>query len=202
MNLSSNMIRIGITGGIGAGKSFVCDRLSTMGFPIFDCDKEGKNLMNSNPIVRFRLTELLGQECYTNDTLNKAFVAQQIFSNPELKKEVEAIVHPAVAGQFAQWAESQDTPFVFIESAILFESGFDQYMDKVIVVDADKEVRTHRILKRDACSKEQAEERINAQMSDTERRKKADYILQNNPASDINSQLFELMKVLYKLPSN
>ena len=70
------------------------------------------------------------------------------------------------------------------------------------MVDADKEVRIDRILKRDACSKEQAEERINAQMSDTERRKKADYILQNNPASDINSQLFELMKVLYKLPSN
>ncbi len=192
-------MRIGITGGIGAGKSFVCQRIQTMGFPIFDCDKEGKELMNTHPIVRFRLTELLGQECYVNDTLNKAFVAQQIFSNPTLKKEVESIVHPIVAERFAQWAETQDTPFVFIESAILYESGFDQYMDKVIVVDADKEVRTHRILKRDACSKEQAEERINAQMSDTERRKKADYIIQNNPGSDINSQLFELMKKLYKL---
>ena len=196
------MIRIGITGGIGAGKSFVCKRLSTMGFPIFDCDKEGKNLMNNDPIVRFRLTELLGQECYQDNTLNKAFVAQQIFSNPALKKEVEAIVHPAVAQQFAQWAEAQEAPLVFVESAILFESGFDQYMDKVVVVDADRDVRIQRTLERDGCSKEQAEKRISSQMSDAERRKKADYIIQNNPASDINSQLFELTKVLYKLSLN
>lgn len=173
-----------------------------MGFPIFDCDKEGKNLMNNDPIVRFRLTELLGQECYQDNTLNKAFVAQQIFSNPALKKEVEAIVHPAVAQQFAQWAEAQEAPLVFVESAILFESGFDQYMDKVVVVDADRDVRIQRTLERDGCSKEQAEKRISSQMSDAERRKKADYIIQNNPASDINSQLFELTKVLYKLSLN
>ena len=196
------MIRIGITGGIGAGKSFVCKRLSTMGFPIFDCDKEGKNLMNNDPIVRFRLTELLGQECYQDNTLNKAFVAQQIFSNPALKKEVEAIVHPAVAQQFAQWAEAQEAPLVFVESAILFESGFDQYIDKVVVVDADRDVRIQRTLERDGCSKEQAEKRISSQMNDAERRKKADYIIQNNPASDINSQLFELTKALYKLSLN
>ena len=196
------MIKIGITGGIGAGKSFVCKRLSAMGFPIFDCDKEGKLIMNSHPIVRFRLTELLGQECYQNDTLNRAFVAEKIFNNPTLKQQVEAIVHPIVAEQFSQWASKQNAPIVLVESAILYESGFDKQVDKVIVVDANTETRIERTMKRDACSKEQAEERINAQMSDTERRKKADYILQNNPASDINSQLFELMKVLYKLPSN
>ena len=196
------MIRIGITGGIGAGKSFVCNRLSTMGFPIFDCDKEGKQLMNTNATVRSKMIDLLGEECYLNNELNKGFVANKIFNHPAIKQQVEAIVHPAVAEQFAQWAEAQETPFVFVESAILFESGFDQYMDKVIVVDADKDVRIQRTLKRDGCTKEQAEERIGAQMNDTERRKKADYIIQNNPASDINSQLFDLMKELYKLPLN
>lgn len=195
------MIRIGITGGIGAGKSFVCKRLSTMGFPIFDCDKTGKEIMNSHPIVRFRLTELLGQECYQNEQLNKQFVAQQIFNNPTLKKDVEAIVHPMVAQKFAEWAEDQTTPFIFVESAILYESGFDQYIDKVVVVVANKDVRIARIMKRDACSKEQAEERMGAQMSDEEKQKKADYIIQNNPKSDINSQLFELVKKLYLLTS-
>ena len=193
------MIKIGITGGIGAGKSFVCKRLSAMGFPIFDCDKEGKLIMNSHPIVRFRLTELLGQECYQNDTLNRAFVAEKIFNNPTLKQQVEAIVHPMVAEQFTTWAAAQDSPFVFVESAILYESGFDQQVDKVVVVDANKETRIVRILQRDACSKSQAEERINAQMSSEEKQKKADYIIVNNHGSDINSQLFDLVKKLYKL---
>lgn len=196
------MIRIGITGGIGAGKSFISKRLVTMGFPIFDCDKEGKELMNFHPIVRFRLTELLGQECYQNNTLNKPFVAQQIFNNPTLKQEVEAIVHPMVAQKFAEWAEDQTGPLIFVESAILYESGFDQYLDKVIAIAASKDVRIARIMKRDACSKEQAQERMNAQMNDEEKIKKADYVIQNNPDSDINSQLFELVKKLYLLNSH
>lgn len=193
------MIKVGITGGIGAGKSFVCKRFAAMGFPVFDCDKESKLLMNTHQVVRFRLTELLGQECYQNDTLNRAFVAEKIFNNPTLKQQVEAIVHPVVAEQFSQWASEQNTPIVLVESAILYESGFDKQVDKVIVVDANTETRIERTMKRDACSKEQAEQRINAQMSNQEKIKKADYIIQNNPGSDINSQLFELMKKLYKL---
>lgn len=193
------MIKVGITGGIGAGKSFVCKRFAAMGFPVFDCDKESKLLMNTHQVVRFRLTELLGQECYQNDTLNRAFVAEKIFNNPTLKQQVEAIVHPIVAEQFSQWASEQNAPIVLVESAILYESGFDKQVDKVIVVDANTETRIERTMKRDACSKEQAEQRINAQMSNQEKIKKADYIIQNNPGSDINSQLFELMKKLYKL---
>lgn len=193
------MIKVGITGGIGAGKSFVCKRFAAMGFPVFDCDKESKLLMNTHQVVRFRLTELLGQECYQNDTLNRAFVAEKIFNNPTLKQQVEAIVHPVVAEQFSQWASEQNAPIVLVESAILYESGFDKQVDKVIVVDANTETRIERTMKRDACSKEQAEQRINAQMSNQEKIKKADYIIQNNPGSDINSQLFELMKKLYKL---
>lgn len=193
------MIKVGITGGIGAGKSFVCKRFAAMGFPVFDCDKESKLLMNTHQVVRFRLTELLGQECYQNDTLNRAFVAEKIFNNPTLKQQVEAIVHPIVAEQFNQWASEQNAPIVLVESAILYESGFDTQVDKVIVVDANTETRIERTMKRDACSKEQAEQRINAQMSNQEKIKKADYIIQNNLGSDINSQLFELMKKLYKL---
>lgn len=193
------MIKVGITGGIGAGKSFVCKRFAAMGFPVFDCDKESKLLMNTHQVVRFRFTELLGQECYQNDTLNRAFVAEKIFNNPTLKQQVEAIVHPMVAEQFNQWASKQNAPIVLVESAILYESGFDKQVDKVIVVDANTETRIERTMKRDACTKEQAEQRINAQMSNQEKIKKADYIIQNNPGSDINSQLFELMKKLYKL---
>lgn len=194
------MLRIGITGGIGAGKSFISKRLAAMGFPIFDCDIQSKRLMNEDPAIRIQLVDLLGVECYNEEGLNRAFVAQCLFSDSSIKAAIEQIVHPKVAMAFANWAKEQNSPLVFVESAILYESGFDQYVDKVIMVDADEEVRIRRILQRDACSYEQAQARIQAQASTAEKRKKADYILENNPQSDVNQQLFQLVKKLYQLP--
>ena len=194
------MLRIGITGGIGAGKSFISKRLVAMGFPIFDCDSQSKRLMNEDPAIRIQLVDLLGVECYNEEGLNRAFVAQRLFSDSSIKAAIEQIVHPKVAMAFANWAEEQNSPLVFVESAILYESGFDQHVDKVIMVDADEEVRIRRILQRDACSYEQAQARIQAQASTAEKRKKADYILENNPQSDVNQQLFQLVKKLYQLP--
>ncbi len=194
------MLRIGITGGIGAGKSFVSKRLTTMGFPVFDCDSQGKRLMNEDPAIRIQLIDLLGVECYNEDGLNRAYVAQRLFNDSNIKAAIEQIVHPKVAIAFANWAEEQNSPLVFVESAILYESGFDQYVDKIIMVDADQEVRISRILHRDICTRAQAEERIQAQASSADKRKKADYIIENNPHNDVNQQLFQLVKQLYQLP--
>jgi dephospho-CoA kinase len=191
------MLRIGITGGIGAGKTFVSKRLEAMGFPIFDSDKVAKQLMNTNPEIRIKLTEWIGEECYNENGLNRAFVAQKMFNNAELKQQIEQLVHPKVAQAFDKWAEEQESNLVFIESAILYESGFDQYVDKVLMVDADTETRIKRTMQRDICSREQAEQRVNAQMDQAEKRKRADFVLENNPYSDVNAQLFKLVKSLY-----
>jgi dephospho-CoA kinase len=102
-----------------------------------------------------------------------------------------------VAQAFDKWAEEQESNLVFIESAILYESGFDQYVDKVLMVDADTETRIKRTMQRDICSREQAEQRVNAQMDQAEKRKRADFVLENNPYSDVNAQLFKLVKSLY-----
>jgi dephospho-CoA kinase len=193
------MLRIGITGGIGAGKTFVSKRLEAMGFPIFDSDKVAKQLMNNNPEIRIKLTEWIGEECYNENGLNRAFVAQKMFNNAELKQQIEQLVHPKVAQAFDKWAEEQESNLVFIESAILYESGFDQYVDKVLMVDADTETRIKRTMQRDICSREQAEQRVNAQMDQAEKRKRADFVLENNPYSDVNAQLFKLVKSLYVL---
>jgi dephospho-CoA kinase len=193
------MLRIGITGGIGAGKTFVSKRLEAMGFPIFDSDKVAKQLMNTNPEIRIKLTEWIGEECYNENGLNRAFVAQKMFNNAELKQQIEQLVHPKVAQAFDKWAEEQESNLVFIESAILYESGFDQYVDKVLMVDADTETRIKRTMQRDICSREQAEQRVNAQMDQAEKRKRADFVLENNPYSDVNAQLFKLVKSLYIL---
>jgi dephospho-CoA kinase len=191
------MLRIGITGGIGAGKTFVSKRLEAMGFPIFDSDKVAKQLMNTNPEIRIKLSEWIGEECYNENGLNRAFVAQKMFNNAELKQQIEQLVHPKVAQAFDKWAEEQESNLVFIESAILYESGFDQYVDKVLMIDADKETRIKRTMQRDICSREQAEQRVNAQMDQVEKRKRADFVLENNPYSDVNAQLFKLVKSLY-----
>jgi dephospho-CoA kinase len=155
--------------------------------------------MNQDILVQDQLIQLLGKECYTEDgTLNRPYVAKLIFNNEQLKQDLENIVHPKVAQAFNQWAEAQNSPFVFVESAILYESGFDAHVDKVIVVDADMEVRIQRVMQRDLCTREQAEQRIKAQMDSAEKQKRAHYIIYNNPTEEINSQLFKLVKSLYK----
>jgi dephospho-CoA kinase len=155
--------------------------------------------MNTNPEIRIKLSEWIGEECYNENGLNRAFVAQKMFNNAELKQQIEQLVHPKVAQAFEKWAEEQESNLVFIESAILYESGFDQYVDKVLMVDADTETRIKRTMQRDICSREQAEQRVNAQMDQAEKRKRADFVLENNPYSDVNAQLFKLVKSLYVL---
>lgn len=193
------MIRIGITGGIGSGKTFVSKRLQAMGFPVFDSDKVSKQLMNTNAEIRIKLTEWIGEACYNEHGLNRSYVAQKMFGNDDLKLQIEQLVHPKVAAAFEKWTQEQESNLVFIESAILYECGFDKYVDKVLLVDADTETRIRRTMQRDICSREQAEQRVNAQMSNADKRKRADFVIENNPHCDINAQLFKLAKQLYLL---
>lgn len=193
------MVRLGITGGIGSGKSYVCHRLHQLyGVPVYDSDTRAKQLMVSHPQVRSALVALLGTEVYTPEgALNKPLVARFLFASPQNAAAINAIVHPAVKDDFRQWAAAHaQAPVVVLESAILFESGFHSVVDAVLTVEAPLEVRIERVKSRDGATDEQIRARIRAQLTDAERALKAQHRLLNDGICSIDSQLHALYQSL------
>jgi dephospho-CoA kinase len=190
-------MKIGITGGIGSGKSYVCNIISQLGYPVYNCDKEAKRLMVNNPTIITELKNLIGKNAYTNqNTLNKTIIANYLFANEENASKINKIVHPVVKQDFMQWAEKQNTEFVFMESAILFESKFDETVDFSITICAPIEVRIQRTIKRDNTTQEQVEARINQQMSDDKRRSMADFHIDNGEGANPEKQIKQIISLL------
>jgi dephospho-CoA kinase len=190
-------MKIGITGGIGSGKSYVCNIISQLGYPVYNCDKEAKRLMVNNPTIITELKNLIGKNAYTNqNTLNKTIIANYLFANEENASKINKIVHPVVKQDFMQWAEKQNTEFVFMESAILFESKFDEIVDFSITICAPIEVRIQRTIKRDNTTQEQVEARINQQMSDDKRRSMADFHIDNGEGANPEKQIKQIISLL------
>lgn len=194
------MIKLGITGGIGSGKSFV-SRCLKEGFSVqvYDTDREAKRLMLEHEGIRADLIALLGEEVYTAAGLNKPLLAAYIFSSPENAQKVNAIVHPRVKEDFRNWAFRQEQAgcqLVGVESAILFESGFDREVDKTLTVSAPLELRITRVMERDRVGREQVLERITAQISDEERNRLSDFSVENAETSDIQAQLVRILTAL------
>ena len=194
------MIKLGITRGIGSGKSFV-SRCLKEGFSVqvYDTDREAKRLMLEHEGIRADLIALLGEEVYTAAGLNKPLLAAYIFSSPENAQKVNAIVHPRVKEDFRNWAFRQEQAgcqLVGVESAILFESGFDREVDKTLTVSAPLELRITRVMERDRVGREQVLERITAQISDEERNRLSDFSVENAETSDIHAQLVRILSVL------
>lgn len=196
------MIKVGITGGIGSGKSYVCHLLHSMGYPIYICDEEAKRLMNESHIIREKLTKLIGDDAYLfgeegeKATLNKPVVARFLFANAHNAQQINSIVHPVVKKDFAEWADRQYSDIVFQESAILFESGFDATVDKTVEVYAPHDIRLARAMYRDNASKEQIESRMAMQMNEEEKRKLADFCIINDGEEDLLHQIDELIQSL------
>lgn len=174
------MIKIGITGGIGSGKSVVASLLQLSGIPVYIADTESKKLTETSPVIRQKLTDLFGEELYATGKLNKPLLASFIFENPEQLQKVNAIIHPEVNRHFNEWVEKQQTQACAIESAILFESGFDQIVDKTLMVYAPIEIRIARVLERDTASREEIVRRIQNQMSDELKKEKCEYVIYND----------------------
>lgn len=151
---------VGVTGGIGAGKSYVCNMISGEGYPVYDSDKEARNITNHNPEVREKLMMLLGEDIYTDAGLDRKCVAQRVFSDPVLLQEMNQIVHPAVMSHFTEWVDRQEASLVFIESAILVSSGFDSVCDAIVYVTAPEQVRIERVIARDGMNVEEIKKRI------------------------------------------
>jgi len=189
------MIKVGITGGIGSGKSTVCKVFRTLGIPIFEADPVAKELMNADPILREKLIHLFGESVYlTNQTIDRKYLSGIVFNNPSLLVQLNAIVHPAVRKSFEDWCQIQQSPYVIHEAAILFESGFYKMMDKTIAVVTDEAERIQRVMKRNTISEEQVRQRIRNQWTDEQRIKLADFVIGNNDKELIIPQIIEIDK--------
>ncbi len=181
---------IGLTGGIGSGKSYIANGLRERGYMVYDCDKEAKRIINEDPQVRSQLIALLGSETYQGETYNTKHVAEQVFQNPTLLQQLNAIVHPAVRQDIL--SQQAIGSFLFIESAILFESGFNTLCKATICVTAPEELRIQRAMQRDGASEEQIRRRIVNQTSEAQRCAQASLILQNDGSNTLSSLLDQI----------
>ena len=173
------MYKVGITGGIGAGKSTLCDILRDMGVAVYDSDSRAKQLMSDDEALRDALVEAFGSGVYTSEGLDRGYLARCVFGDAEALQRLNGIVHPAVIRDFETWAEAQEGDYVVLESAILFESGLDSRVDAVVAVMAPEELRVERAMQRDGASREDILRRIRNQMSDDQRADNAKYAVVN-----------------------
>lgn len=185
------MMKTAITGGIGSGKSYVCARLKARGITVYDCDSAAKRIMRSSEEIRTALTQLIGPGTYTADgQLDKAAVAAFLLTSEDNARAIDGIVHPAVARDFTESGAA------WMECAILYESGFDRLVDRVVAVTAPEEVRVSRIVRRDGISADKAREWIARQMPQEEVARRADYEIVNDGTHDVDRQINELINKL------
>jgi len=172
---------VGITGGIGSGKTFVCHILESMGYPVFYSDKEAKAILMNDSNVKQQIIDLFGGESYQNNgNLNRDFLASKIFSDKKLLSKMNSIVHPAVRQYFKIWTEKQKSKIVFNEAAIIFEIGIAKNYDDVILVTASKDTKIKRIQKRDKSSIQDIEKRMNNQWTDEQKKKLTEFVIDND----------------------
>lgn len=190
------MLKIGITGGIGSGKSVVANILQQMGFPVYDSDSRAKALTQTNADIRQQLTAMFGDNLFKDNILDKKALSQLIFSSDINLKAVNAIIHPVVVGDFATWTTRQNAAAVFLESAILMESGLYQKMDKIILVTAPEKLRIDRVMKRSQLSEKEIRQRMQMQKGEEALAEKADFVILNDEKHLLIPQVHSILQKL------
>ena len=186
------MIKVAICGGIGSGKSTVCRMFAERGVAHYDSDSRAKALMNESAELHEALVAEFGEGCYEGGVLNRAYLASKVFGSEEQLSKLNSIVHPAVKADFLRWAEEQEGDYCILETAILFESGFDALVDQKVAILAPQPLRVIRAMERDGATKEQIEARIKAQMSDDELMARCDFAIVNIHLEDVEKDVAEL----------
>lgn len=187
------MLIVGITGGIGSGKTTVCKIFEVLGIPVYYADQRAQEILVHNKNVVDKVKQLLGEEAYVNEALNKSYIAARVFSNPALLAQYNAIVHPVVAEDTLHWtSQYANKPYVLKEAALLIESGAHRMLDKLILVSAPLELRIQRVMQRDQTDRETVMRRIQHQMSEEEKRKYADFLIVNDGSTSIISQVLDI----------
>lgn len=194
------MFRLGVTGGIGSGKSLVCGVLEKMGIPVYYADREARHLMNSDAELRLEIETFFGKEVYREGILDRKAMGDRVFGDRQLLSKLNELVHPFVQKDFDSWSKSwKGVPYVVEEAAILFESGAVKNMDLSVLVYAPKELRIARVEKRDGISRSQVVDRMKMQMIEEEKLKLADRVIYNDEQNLLLPQIVELHEDVLKL---
>lgn len=196
------MLNIGITGGIGSGKSTVCKIFESIGVPVYYADNRSKFLLANNPEVIQKVKELLGEDVYENEIPNRKKIAAIVFNDSEKLNALNAIMHPAVAKDSIHWQterQKEGHSYVLREAALVYETGMDKKLDKVIVVDAPKNMRIQRVIDRDNITEDEVLARMSKQMPQEEKNKRADFLIVNDGKTELIPQVRQLHQELIEL---
>lgn len=193
------MMIVGLTGGMGSGKSTVAQMFRDLGVPVYDSDAEAKQLMVNSIELKNAIIALLGENAYADATLDKGYIAEKVFKDPELLEKLNALVHPAVRTDFKQWAAQQKAPYVIQETALIFENGIQDFYDRILLVTAPLKLRIKRVMDRDGVTEKQILERIEHQLGDDEKEDQAHFCIQNIDLKTTRETVEELHQKLLHL---
>ncbi|AIY14841.1 dephospho-CoA kinase [Cellulophaga baltica NN016038] len=195
------MMIVGLTGGIGSGKTTVAKMFHALGVPVYNSDIEAKKLMVTSEVLKVKIKELLGTESYIDHKLNRTYIADKIFTDPDLLAQLNAIVHPAVKEHFMTWVGEQNSDYIIQETAIIFENNSQDKFDKIILVTAPEKIRIERVTSRDAISEDKVKERIDNQWPDQKKAALSDYVINNLELDKTTILVAEIHKQLLKFSS-
>lgn len=191
--------KLGVTGGIGSGKTSVCRVFSVLSVPVFSADREAQDIMENDEVIKSKINYISGKDLYADGSLNRMELAKIIFNDRALLDKVNLLVHPAVFDRFRKWVKDQTAPYIIMEAAILFESGASKFVDKVATVVAPVEQRIGRVIARNKLSRDQVMERMRNQMDDEMRIKLSDYIINNSENDMIIPPILSIHEDILKL---
>ena len=189
---------VGLTGGIGSGKTTVSNMFKDLGVPVYIADNEAKNLMSSSKVIKRKLIELFGPKAYEDNSLNRTYIASKIFNDDTYLQKMNAIIHPKVANHFKHWLQKQTSKYVIKEAAIIFEHNMQSQYDYVITVIANEEDRINRILKRDNTTKDKIMSIMKHQLSDEEKVKLSDFVIINDKLEHTKEQVLNIHNSILK----
>jgi dephospho-CoA kinase len=193
------MLKIGLTGGIGSGKTTVAKIFETLGIPVYYADDEAKRIMNEDEVLKQSIIESFGPSSYINGTLNRAFISGQVFDNPAKLAQLNALVHPATIRDSLDWIQRQHAPYVIKEAALIFESGMELQLDYVIGVSAPKDLRIMRSMNRDGLKREEVLKRMENQMNEEKKIGLCNFVITNDEKQAVLPQVLSLHQVLLTL---
>ncbi|MCM4169743.1 Dephospho-CoA kinase [Arenibacter antarcticus] len=189
---------VGLTGGIGSGKSTVAGMFRELGVPVYNSDEEAKELMGNSDHIKQQIVTLLGEDSYDGRVLNRTYISQRVFKDSELLKALNDIVHPAVRNHFKEWARNQNSDYVIQEAAIIFENGTHNLYDQIILVTAPLNIRINRVVQRDGVSTEQVMERVKNQWEDNRKVPLANFVIENSEIQKTAGQVASIHQKLLK----
>jgi dephospho-CoA kinase len=196
------MLRIGLTGGIGSGKSTVANIFKVLGIPVFDADSEAKKLMEDNSSLIHAIKKEFGEECFVEGKLNRKYLAAIVFNNSSRLEKLNALVHPATLAWANEWAQQQTSPYVVKEAALMFESSASADMDVIVGVYAPQALRLRRAMQRDHISRDEVLARMNKQINEEIKMRLCDYVLVNDEQQLLFPQILQLHEKFLKMSNN